>query len=86
MQLTPLHPINTNAYRSFTSSIIFSNDSIIKITPEYRFEDSILVVIDGVEHRYSQISDIKILISDIKIKLLRMSNHEFWSRVAEKFL
>lgn len=86
MQLTPLHPINTNAYRSFTSSIIFSNDSIIKITPEYRFEDSILVVIDGVEHRYSQISDIKIFVSDVKVKLLRMSNHEFWSRVAEKFL
>ncbi|MEG1312603.1 MAG: NAD(+)/NADH kinase, partial [Romboutsia sp.] len=86
MQLTPLHPINTNAYRCFTSSIIFSNESVINIIPEYRFEDSILIVIDGVEHRYSQISDIKIFISDVKINLLRMSNYEFWSRVSDKFL
>ena len=86
MQLTPLYPINTNAYRSFTSSIIFSNESVITISPEYRFEDSILIVVDGVEHRFSQICDIKIFVSDIKIKLLRMSNYEFWSRVAEKFL
>ena len=43
MQITPLAPINTNAYRSFTSSIICSKDSIVKIAPEYRFEDSISV-------------------------------------------
>ena len=86
MQLTPLYPINTNAYRCFTSSIIFSIDSIIKIAPEYRFEDSILVVIDGVEYRFNQISDIQILSSDLKINLLRMPNYEFWSRVSEKFL
>lgn len=86
MQLTPLHPINTNAYRSFTSSIIFSDSSIITIAPEYRFENSILIVIDGVEHRYSQISHINIFMSDIKVKLLRMPNYEFWSRVSEKFL
>ncbi|MEF9991743.1 MAG: NAD(+)/NADH kinase [Romboutsia sp.] len=86
MQLTPLYPINTNAYRSFTSSIIFSNDSIIKISPEYRFENSILIVVDGVEYRFNEIENIQISISDVKIKLLRMSNYEFWSRVSEKFL
>lgn len=86
MQLTPLSPINTNAYRCFTSSIIFSKDSNIKISPEYRFEDSILIVIDGVEHRFSEIDNIQISISDVKIQLLRMSNYEFWSRVSDKFL
>lgn len=86
MQLTPMYPINTNAYRGFTSSIIFSNESIIDIVPEYRFEDSILIVIDGIEHRYNQISDIKIFLSDVKINLLRMPNYEFWSRVSDKFL
>ena len=86
MQLTPLYPINTNAYRCFTSSIIFSNESIIKIVPEYRFEDSILIVIDGVEYRFNQMSSIEISVSDLKIKLLRMLDYEFWSRVSEKFL
>lgn len=86
MQLTPLAPINTNAYRCFTSSIIVSKDSNIEISPEYRFENSILIVIDGVEHRFSEIENIQISISDIKIQLLRMSNYEFWSRVSDKFL
>ncbi len=86
MQLTPLYPINTNAYRCFTSSIIFSSESIIKIIPEYRFEDSILIVLDGIEYRFNQMSNIDISISDLKIKLLRMSDYEFWSRVSEKFL
>ncbi|MGL4911083.1 MAG: NAD(+)/NADH kinase, partial [Romboutsia sp.] len=86
MQLTPLSPINTNAYRCFTSSIILSKDSYVKILPEYRFENSILIVVDGVEHRFSEIENIQISISDVKIQLLRMSNYEFWSRVTEKFL
>ncbi len=86
MQITPLAPINTNAYRSFTSSIICSKDSIVKIAPEYRFEDSILIVVDGVEYQFKQIVDISIFVSDLKVKLLRMSNYEFWSRVTEKFL
>ena len=86
MQLTPLHPINTNAYRCFTSSIIFSNDSLIKITPEYRFEDSILIVVDGVERRVNKLSSVNLFLSNLKIKLLRMSNYEFWGRASEKFL
>ena len=32
------------------------------------------------------IENIKVSISDAKIKLLRMSNYEFWHRVSEKFL
>lgn len=86
IQLTPLSPINTNAYRSFTSSIIFSKDTEISIIPEYRFEDSILIIIDGVELRFKQITDINICTSDVKLKLLRLSDYEFWDRVSAKFL
>lgn len=86
IQLTPLSPINTNAYRSFTSSIIFSKDTEISIIPEYRFEDSILIVIDGVELRFKQITDINICTSDVKLKLLRLSDYEFWDRVSAKIL
>lgn len=86
MQIAPVAPINTNSYRSFTSSIICSDDSIVKISPECEFENSILVVIDGVEYNFKEITNISLYISDIKIKLLRTSNYEFWSRVCEKFL
>jgi len=86
IQVTPLSPINTNAYRSFTSSMILPSNAIIKVSPEYRFEDSILVVTDGTEHKYNQIVDIYLQTSTIKIKLLRLGDYEFWSKVTEKFL
>lgn len=86
MQIAPVAPINTNSYRSFTSSIICSDDSIVKISPECEFENSTLVVIDGMEYNFKEITNISLYISDIKIKLLRTSSYEFWSRVCEKFL
>lgn len=86
LQITPLAPINTNAYRSFTSSIILHCDSTIKIVPEYRFEDSLIVVSDGEEHRYKGIIKIDTKLSGRKIKMLRLANFEFWSRVTSKFL
>ncbi|KXZ40221.1 NAD+ kinase [Alkalithermobacter thermoalcaliphilus JW-YL-7 = DSM 7308] len=86
MQITPLAPINTNAYRSFTSSIILSSDSIVEVSPEYRFENSILIVTDGIEYRFNEIVKIVIQTSEISVKLLKLKNGEFWSKVAEKFL
>lgn len=86
IQITPLSPINTNAYRSFTSSLILPKEAVVKISPEYRFEDSILFVTDGIEHRHNQIVDILFQTSTINIKLLRLNGYEFWSKVTEKFL
>lgn len=86
LQLTPLAPMNTIAYRSFTSSIVLSAKSTINIVPEYRFENSILVVVDGNEYRFNDITDINIVRSDINLKLLRRSDFEFWKRASEKFL
>lgn len=86
MQIAPVAPINTNAYRSFTSSIICSDDSVVKVSPECDFENSTLIVVDGMEYYFKEINNINLSISDTKIKLLRTSNYEFWSRVSEKFL
>ena len=41
LQLTPIAPMNTNAYRSFTSSIILPTTSVISISPEFDFENTI---------------------------------------------
>ena len=85
-QLTPIAPMNTNAYRSFTSSIILPTTSVISISPEFDFEDSILIVIDGKQYKYNQIEEVKIYKSDYKLNLLRLNGYEFWNRVSEKFL
>lgn len=86
LQITPIAPITTTAYRSFTSSIIVPKESTIKIFPEYAFENSILIVTDGVEHRYNHIEEIYIKMSDLTCQLLRLNDYDFWNKVKEKFL
>ena len=86
LQLTPIAPMNTNAYRSFTSSIILPTSSVISISPEFEFENSILIVVDGTQYKFTKIEEVKIYKSDKKVKLLRLNGYEFWNRVSEKFL
>lgn len=86
LQITPLSPINTNVYRSFTSSIILPSDAIITINPEYRFEDSLLIVSDGLEYRYNSIVQVDTSLSEHRINMVRLDSYEFWSRVTSKFL
>lgn len=86
IQLTPLSPLNTNIYRSLTSSILFSKESVLEVLPEYRFEKSTLVVVDGVEYKFENVLSIKIHMTNQSINLIRMPNYDFWSRVSSKFL
>ncbi|KAB3529052.1 NAD(+)/NADH kinase [Alkaliphilus serpentinus] len=86
IQVTPLAPINTNAYRSFTSSVILPSYATLKVNPEYRFEDSIVIVSDGAEHRHDSIIEISLRLSELNIRMLRLKGSEFWSKVIDKFL
>lgn len=86
LQVTPLSPTNTNAYRSFTSSIITSPDSMIEINPEYRFEDSLLIINDGIEQKHNNIQNVKVTTCKTKINILRMTNYDFWAKVTDRFL
>lgn len=86
LQITPIAPINTTAYRSFTSSIVVPKYSIIKIQPEYMFENSILIVGDGTEHRYNEIVEVQLKFSELHVKLIKFKDYGFWNKVKEKFL
>lgn len=86
IQLTPMNPLNTNVYRSFNSSMLFSSKSEIEVVPKYRFEKAILIVIDGVEYKFEKVIKIKTKMTNEKINLFRMPNYNFWSRVSSKFL
>ncbi|WDV47273.1 NAD(+)/NADH kinase [Clostridiaceae bacterium M8S5] len=86
LQLTPLAPIHSKAYRSLTSSIIVPNSLLIQITPEYRDENSILIVVDGQEYKYENIVEISFKISSMKVNIMTLGNHNFWTNVKDKFL
>jgi len=86
LQITPVSPINTTAYRSFTSSVILPEYTLIGLKPEYTYENSILIVTDGMEYSYKGIESIVIRYSQIGTKLLRLNNYNFWYKAKEKFL
>ena len=86
LQVTPLAPMNTTAYRSFTSSIILPPDLSIRINPEYSGEEGLLIVPDSMEHLHEGVEEIYLEFSSFIVKLLRFENYDFWSKVKSKFL
>lgn len=86
LQITPLAPLNTNAYRSFTSSIISSWDSDIKVGTDENDKNHISVLLDGVQRHYSDFKQLQVTTCKDSIHLVRMQNYEFWNKVTDKFL
>ncbi len=86
LQITPLSPINSKAYRSLPTSIVIPGDLPIHIKPEFRYENSILIVNDGMEFRYDDIVDIKLKISEKKVYKINLSKNIYWDNLKSKFL
>lgn len=85
MQVTPIAPMNTTAYRSFTSSIIIPSDISLGIVPEHE-RNKIFITNDGIQTGYSNVKEVKITVSDKTVQLLRFKDYNFWSTVKSKFL
>lgn len=85
LQVTPLAPMNTTAYRSFTSSILLPSDLSIGIVPE-KSENRIYVTNDGIETGYRDVTHIEVRTSDRSVNLIRFNNYDFWNKVKDKFL
>lgn len=86
LQVTPLSPSNTNAYRSFTSSIVTAYNSVIEIKPESSDISSIQLVNDGFVHPIGNLKKVTITSSATKIHVLRLNNYDFWDKVTNRFL
>lgn len=86
LQVTPISPMNTTAYRSFTSSIILPSMLSVGITPEESPSGGKIIVTDGFEYHFDKIYNMKIFLSNSKVKLLRFEDYDFWEKVKNKFL
>jgi NAD+ kinase len=86
LQIAPIAPMNTTAYRSFTSSLILPPDLSIRINPEYSGDQGLMIVADSMEHRHKGVEEIYIGFSESIVKLLRFENYDFWNKVKSKFL
>ncbi len=87
LQMTPIAPNNTTAYRSFTSSLMLPPELTLGVKPDLdKDNDYMYVVYDGCEHMYEKVSNISIGFSDKKITLIRFEGYNFWEKVMSKFL
>lgn len=86
LQLTPIAPMNTTAYRSFTSSILIPSDLKFGLVPEVDSASAITVVYDGYSANYTDVREMNVTYSPVKVHLVRFDRYDFWTKVKSKFL
>lgn len=86
MQLNPLAPISSSAYRSLLHSAVIPGDTPITVKPERDFSNSITIVVDGTEHIYERLRQIDTLISKRTVKKLTFFKESYWNNLKHKFL
>ncbi len=86
LQATPIAPMNTTAYRSFTSSILLPPDLELVIEPENERHHETRIINDGNEHLFTDVQRIQVKLSDTITKLVRFESYDFWNKVKTKFL
>jgi len=86
LQVTPIAPINSTAYRSFTSGVLLPQKLSVGIFPEYPQSQELLVTADGAETMFSGIGEMKAGLSRDLVTLLRFKDYDFWKTVKQKLL
>lgn len=86
MQLTPIAPMNTTAYRSFTSSLMLPVSMSLEVIPKADVTQPVRISADNLALYFDDINKIEIRFSEKVIKLLAMDEYDFWGRVKSKFL
>jgi NAD+ kinase len=86
LQVTPIAPVNTTAYRSFTSSLLLPSDLSLGVEPENEPDREMIISADGVENKYCNVSRINIYFAKTIVNLIRFESYDFWHKVKTKIL
>lgn len=86
LQLTPLSPIISNAYRCLDCSIIVPPEFEITIYPERRTDYYIALAADGEMYEYDEIECVHFRTSQRIIKRLSTGTFNYWNVIKDKFL
>ena len=85
LQITPIAPLNSKAYRNLLNSVIIPEDKLITIIPN-KDKQNLIVTIDGENNLYDEVTSVETNVSKKKVKCLRMNDYNFINVVNEKFL
>lgn len=83
LQITPIAPLNTKAYRSLLTPIVLPEKCQISIKP---IKKDLIITLDGNNKRYENVIKIECFVKNKKIKFLRMKEYNFINIVNEKFV
>ena len=83
IQINPISPLNTSAYRNLLNPIILPQESLVEIIPQKR---NVAIMCDGEIKKIEDVSKIECSVKDKKLKFLRMKEYEFINIVNEKFI
>lgn len=87
LQLTPVAPMNTSAYRCFHSSILLPSTETIRIRGIGRStRGTILLSFDGRTHEFSNVEYVDVTQSDKEIHLIRQKDYDYWKKLSSKLL
>jgi NAD+ kinase len=87
LQVTPIAPISSNAYRSFTSGILLPPDLSFAIFPaEADRTGKLLVAADGRDHVFDGVKEIRCGYGEHEVRLLRFGDYDFWNTAKRKLL
>ena len=85
LQIIPIGPINSKAYKSLLNGIVIPEDKTITIIPN-KDKKNLIITVDGVNNVYDNVERIETSVSKKRIKCLRMENYNFINIVNDKFL
>lgn len=85
LEITPLAPITSSAYRSLPNSVVIPGDFITTLVPERRYANSSLLLVDGVEYTYRNLKKVNFRIADRKINRIVLNKENYWNNLKSKF-
>lgn len=87
LQLTPVAPMNTSAYRCFHSSVLLPASETITIKGIGRnTKSTIIVSFDGRTHEFNNVNYCEISQSEHEIHLIRFKDYNYWAKLSSKLL
>ena len=86
LQVTPIAPMKSIAYRSFTSSLLLPPDGKLNVLPCDESDRKLNVIFDGRLASYEDVNSITMELSSRKVNLVRFDDSNFWDKVKDKFL
>ena len=86
LQLTPIAPLNSKAYRCLNSGIVVPPELHITVVPEYKYLEDVVFSVDGEEFNYERITHANFFVSKKHVNMLTLGSFNYWKVIKEKFI